>query len=153
MAIATMVGPRVPSRDVGRHVQAELTNLLYQNTRGMHLAGLAVSLLLVAVFRETSLSLHLLEAWVGAMAVIEIGRGLLSRRFRHQSIPPGDVALWRRRFLIGTCVSALGWGAAGVLLFPPGDVAHQLFLTMVVLGASAVTLPALAPDFFCYLAF
>ena len=153
MAIATMVGPRVPSRDVGRHVQAELTNLLYQNTRGMHLAGLAVSLLLVIVFHETSLSLHLLETWFGAMTVIELGRGLLGRRFRHQSIPPGEVRLWRRRFLIGTCVSALGWGAAGVLLFPPGDVAHQLFLTMVVLGACAVTLPALAPDFFCYLAF
>ena len=119
MAIATMVGPRVPSRDVGRHVQAELTNLLYQNTRGMHLAGLAVSLLLVIVFRQTALSRHAMEAWFGCMAAIEFGRGILGRRFRHRSIPLNDVRVWRRRFLIGSCVSALGWGTAGVLLQPP----------------------------------
>ena len=109
MAIATMVGPRVPSRDVGRHVQAELTNLLYQNTRGMHLAGLAVSLLLVIVFRETTLSRYALGAWFACMAMIELGRSLLGRRFRHRSIPLNDVRLWRRRFLIGSCISALGW--------------------------------------------
>lgn len=153
MAIATMVGPRVPSRDVGRHVQAELTNLLYQNTRGMHLAGLAVSLLLVIVFRETALSRYALGAWFACMAMIELGRSLLGRRFRHRSIPLNDVRLWRRRFLIGSCISALGWGTAGVLLFPAGDVAHQLFLSMVVLGACAVTLPALTADILCYLAF
>ncbi len=153
MAIATMVDPRVPSRDVGRQVQAELINLLYQNTRGMHLAGLAVSLLLVIMFRNTAVSLYLLEGWFGYMALVELGRGLLSRRFRHRSIALNDSRTWRQRFLAGTFASALGWGAAGALLFPAGDAPHQLFLTMVVLGAAAVTLPALAVDISCYLLF
>ncbi|MGE5624653.1 MAG: putative bifunctional diguanylate cyclase/phosphodiesterase [Bacillota bacterium] len=153
MALATMVDPRVPSRDVTRQVQAELTNLLYQNTRGMHLAGLAVSLLLVIMFRDSALDRRVLEAWFACMAAIELGRGLLSRRFRHRSIPLNDARPWRRRFNSGSLLSALGWGAAGVFLFPAGDVPHQLFLTMVVLGACAVTLPALSADLVCYLSF
>ena len=153
MAIATMVDPRVPSRDVGRQVDAELTNLLYQNTKGMHLAGLAVALLLVLMFRNTALNPKLLGGWFAAMVMVETGRGLLSRRFRHKSIPLAESGLWKRHFTAGALAAAVGWGIAGVLLFPPGDVAHELFLTMVILGASAVTLPALAAHLGCYLAF
>jgi len=153
MAIATMVDPRVPSRDVGRHVQAELTNLLYHNTRGMHLAGLAVSLLLVITLREAALPTALLAAWLSFMIAVEVTRGLLSRRFRHNAIALGESLVWRRRFVIGSVVASLGWGAAGVLLFPHGDVPHQLFLTMVVLGACAVSMPALSADLACYLLF
>jgi diguanylate cyclase (GGDEF)-like protein len=153
MAIATMVDPRVPSRDVGRHVQAELTNLLYHNTRGMHLAGLAVSLLLVVTLRDTALPTSLLGLWLLYMMAVEIGRGFLSRRFRHNAIALGEHPLWRRRFLIGNVAAGLGWGSAGGLLFAHGDVAHQLFLTMVVLGPCAVTMPALAADLACYLLF
>ncbi|HEX4301139.1 MAG TPA: EAL domain-containing protein [Gammaproteobacteria bacterium] len=153
MAIATMVDPRVPSRDVGRHVQAELTNLLYHNTRGMHIAGLLVSLLLVITLRDTALSPTLLGGWLSCMLIIEAGRGLLSRRFRHDAIALAENTPWRRRFLFGSLAAAAGWGAAGALLFPHGDVAHQLFLTMVVMGACAVSMPALAADLACYLLF
>ncbi len=153
MAIATMVDPRVPSRDVGRHVQAELTNLLYHNTRGMHLAGFAVALLLIVTLRATALSPWLLGSWLVYMTAVEAVRGLLSRRFRHSAIALGDSRSWRRRFIAGTLASSLGWGAAAALLFPQNDVAHQLFLTMVVLGACAVTMPALAADLGCYILF
>jgi len=153
MAIATMVDPRVPSRDVGRHVQAELTNLLYHNTRGMHLAGLAVSTLLIVTLRNTALSPVVLGAWLLYMIGAEVARGLIGRRFRHSAISLGDNAVWRKRFLAGNLVSSIGWGAAGILLFPAGDVPHQLFLTMVVLGACAVSMPALAADLTCYMLF
>jgi diguanylate cyclase (GGDEF)-like protein len=152
MAIATMVDPRVPSRDVRRQVQAELTNLLYQNTRGIHLAGMAVSLLLVVMFRDAGFDRRVLLGWLAAMALVEIARGLLGRHYRHHSIPLTDAHRWRRRFIVGTFVSALAWGGAGAFLFP-ADTPHQLFLTMVVLGACAVTMPALAADLVCYLVF
>src|SRR5690348_766697 len=128
MALATMVDPRVPSRDVSRQVHAELTNLLYQNTRGMHLAGLAVAFLLVVMFRDSAVDRRVLEAWFAGIALIEAGRSLLGRRFRHRSIALSDAYAWRRRFTAGSLLSALGWGSAGVFLFPAGDVPHQLFL-------------------------
>jgi diguanylate cyclase (GGDEF)-like protein len=134
-------------------VQAELTNLLYHNTRGMHLAGLAVSTLLIVTLRNTALSPVVLGAWLLYMIGVEVARGLMGRRFRHSAISLGDNAVWRKRFLAGNLVSSIGWGAAGILLFPTGDVPHQLFLTMVVLGACAVSMPALAADLTCYMLF
>ncbi|MGH8369785.1 MAG: putative bifunctional diguanylate cyclase/phosphodiesterase, partial [Gammaproteobacteria bacterium] len=153
MAIATMADTLVLGRDVGRNVRAELTNLLYQNTRGMHLAGLIVSLLLITMFRDTALNRYLMGSWLVYMAAVDVGRGLLSRNFRHRSIDAADAELWKQRFIGGTFLSALGWGFAGVLLFPSGDVVHQLFLTLVIMGASAVAMPALAANIGGYLIF
>ncbi|HET7650268.1 MAG TPA: EAL domain-containing protein [Gammaproteobacteria bacterium] len=153
MAIATMADTLVLGRDVSRQVRAELTNLLYQNTRGMHLAGLVVSLLLIFMFRNTAVNRYVMGGWLSYMIGVEVGRGLLSRYFRHRAIDAGDSELWKRRFLAGTFLSALGWGLSGILLFPPGDLSHQLFLTMVIMGACAVTMPALAANIGGYLLF
>ncbi|HEX6550789.1 MAG TPA: EAL domain-containing protein [Gammaproteobacteria bacterium] len=153
MAIATMADTLVLGRDVGRHVRAELTNLLYQNTRGMHLAGLVVSLLLIVMFRNVAVNHYAMGSWLAYMVCVETGRGLLSRGFRHLSIDAADSALWNRRFIAGSFLSALGWAVAGVMLFPAGDLSHQLFLTMVIMGACTVSMPALAANIGGYLAF
>ncbi|HEX5340834.1 MAG TPA: EAL domain-containing protein [Gammaproteobacteria bacterium] len=153
MAIATMADTLVPGRDTGRNVRIELINLLYQHTRGMHLAGLVVSLLLVATLRDTTLNHYLLGSWLIWMVALETGRGLLSRSFRHRSIDAADSAMWKRRFLAGSFLSALGWSVAGMALFPHGDIPHQLFLTMVIMGGCAVAMPALAANIGGYLAF
>ncbi|HET7921833.1 MAG TPA: EAL domain-containing protein [Gammaproteobacteria bacterium] len=153
MAIATMTDTRVPARDAGRQVRAELTNLLYQHTRGLHLAALVVALLLAAMLRDAGPSRLLLGAWLAWMAAVEIGRALLSRRFRRHNIDAAEGEIWKRRFLTGSFLSALGWGLAGILLFPHGDIPHQLFLTMVVMGACAVAMPALAANIGGYLVF
>ena len=146
MAIATMADTLVPSRDVGLLVKAELTNLLYHNTRGTHLAGIIVAVLLVALFWNTPLSHVIQIAWLVFMLAVEIGRGLLNRNFNHRSIEAVNAPLWERRFLAGNLLTACGWGLAGILLFSPGDVAHQMFLATVIMSACALAMPALAPS-------
>ncbi|MDE2090517.1 MAG: EAL domain-containing protein [Gammaproteobacteria bacterium] len=146
MAIATMSDALVPSRDVGPLVKAELTNLLYHNTRGTHLAGVIVGILLVVLSWHTPLSHLILMAWLVFMLGVEIGRGLLNRRFRERSIEAINAPLWDRRFLSGNLLSACAWGFAGILLFPSGDVAHQMFLATVIMSACALAMPALAPS-------
>lgn len=153
MAIATMADTLVLDRDVGRHVRIELTNLLYQNTRGMHLAGLIVSGLLIAMLFTTGLNPYVMGGWLAYMVSVETARGLLGRHFRHVFIDAADTDLWKRRFIAGTALSALGWGASGLILFPAGDISHQLFLTMVIMGACTVSMPALAANIGCYLTF
>ncbi len=145
MAIATLADALVPSRNVSLQVKAELTNLLFHNTRGTHLAGLIVAVLLVGLFWRTPLDHLTLVGWLLYMMTVEIGRGLLNRRFRHRLIESIHAPLWERRFLIGNTLVAAGWGLAGALLFPPGDVAHQMFLGIVIMAACAVAMPALAP--------
>ncbi|MGB9429052.1 MAG: EAL domain-containing protein [Gammaproteobacteria bacterium] len=153
MAIATMTGTLVPSRNVGLLVKAELTNLLYHNARGTHLAALLAALLLVVLFRETAVSRLVMAAWLACMLAVEVGRGLQNRRFRHQSIEIPFARLWERRFLAGNLLSACGWGLAAIVLFPAGDVAHQMFLTLIIMAACAVAMPALAPCLKGYLVF
>lgn len=153
MAIATMADTLVLGRDVGRNVRVELTNLLYLNTRGLHLAGLIVSLLLIALFHNIDLNPYLMGGWLAYMLAVEVSRELLSRSFRHRSIDAADSELWKRRFIAGSLLSAIGWGLAGVMLFPVGDVSHQLFLTMVIMGACTVAMPALAANVGGYLVF
>jgi len=146
MAIATMADTLVPSRDVGLLVKAELTNLLYHNTRGTHLAGIIVAVLLVALFWNTPLSHVIQIAWLVFMLTVEIGRGLLNRDFNHRSIEAVNAPLWERRFLTGNLLTACGWGLAGILLFSSVDVAHQMFLATVIMSACALAMPALAPS-------
>jgi diguanylate cyclase (GGDEF)-like protein len=157
MAIATMADTLVPSRDVGLLVKAELTNLLYHNTRGTHLAGIIVAVLLTALSWITPLSHLILLAWLTYMLAIEAGRGLLNLRFRNHSIEAMHAPVWERRFLTGNLLAACGWGLAAILLFPAGDVAHQMFLATVIMSACALAMPALAPSirgysFFLFLA-
>lgn len=146
MAIATMADTLVPSRDVGPLVKAELTNLLYSNTRGTHLAGVIVAILLVALSWNTPISHLILVAWLTLMLAVEVGRGLLNRRFRQRNIEAIHTHLWERRFLTGNLLAAGGWGLAGMLLFPSGDVAHQMFLATIIMSACALAMPALAPS-------
>lgn len=153
MAIATMADTFVLGRDVTRNVRAELTNLLFQNTRGMHLAGLVVALLLAAVSSHIGLNRYVMGGWLAYMTVVETGRGLLSRNFRHRQIDARDGDLWKRRYIAGAFLAAIGWGLAGIALFPAGDIPHQLFLTMVIMGACTVVMPALAANIGCYLTF
>ena len=153
MAIATMADTLVPSRNVGLLVKAELTNLLYHNTRGSHLAGFIVAVLLVVLFWHMPLNHMVLAVWFAYMVSVETGCGLLNRHFRHHYIEIIHAPLWERRFLTGNLLIAFGWGLAGVLLFPADDVTHQMFLTIVIMAACAVAMPALAPCLRGYLVF
>ncbi len=146
MAIATMADTLVPSRDVGLVVKAELTNLLFDNTRGTHLAASIIAVLLAVLCWYTPVNHLVLIAWLTGMLVVETGRGLLNRRFRYRHIEGMNALLWEQRFLVGNALSACGWGLAGLLLFQAGNVAHQMFLAIIIMSACALAMPALAPS-------
>lgn len=154
MAIATLVDAAlVPSRDVSRQVKAELTNLLYQHTRGAHLAASGVGILLALLFIPHAVHPLLLAGWLTYLLLLETARGLLGHYFRLHPVALADSPIWLRRFLTGNLLAALAWGLAGALLFPAGDVPYQMFLTIVIMGACAVTMPALAANLGGYLCF
>ncbi len=50
---------------------------------------------------------------------------------------PEDAWLWRRRLIGILFLTGVGWGAAGVLLFPLHSVTHQMFLVFVLAGMAA----------------
>jgi signal transduction histidine kinase/CheY-like chemotaxis protein len=84
-------------------------------------------------------------AWWLYITLVSIGRYALARRYWQAS--PGETALnkWRVVFTAGVALAGVGWGAAGVLLYPAGHLTNQVFLVFVLggmmLGASSVLAP------------
>jgi signal transduction histidine kinase len=62
---------------------------------------------------------------------------------------------WRARLIVFVSMVGATWGAAGVLMFVPGDMAYQTLMICVLLGvgAGAVTLnPVFPPSLYIFLA-
>lgn len=94
-----------------------------------------------------------LMTWGIAMALLLLGRGLLLWAY---SAKPSDPSrkLWPRGFTLGSGLSGILWGAAGVVLYPPGALEFQLFILFVLMGmgAGAITsLTAYMPAFYAFL--
>ncbi len=152
MAIATMVDARLPEREVGPKVQAELTNLLYAQSWGAHAAALAVVAFLSYLFRGAVEPGYLI-AWMSWMAAVEFARAWLGHLFQRRSIAIETMGIWRRLYAAGLVCAAIGWGALGASLLLPVPERHQFLVTATGLGVTAVMLPLLSACWRCYLAF
>jgi diguanylate cyclase (GGDEF)-like protein len=93
--------------------------------------------------------------WLVGMLLLTVGRFAIARAYREQSLPShADNRRWARYFLTTTCASGLMWGLAGVALFHPESLPHQVFLCFMIGGMVAGALPlqsALAGAFACFL--
>lgn len=152
MPIPSILGNVQPQRDIGPQVEAELTNLMYTNSRGIHTATLGAYALLTFMVREHVL-FPVVAAWLGFALLVETTRAVLAGRFRSNHVHPREARRWRRYFEWGTLIGSLHWGAAGLVLFAPGVEVLQVTLAVVLIGACAVGLPALAGSMTSYLGF
>lgn len=122
--------------DGTRWMELERLRLVYANLPVTLIVSVASALILAWLLRQVVAPAELL-AWFGVGCVITLLRFLLYRRFRQLSDDAVDAALWRKRLSVGTAASGLFWGYAGIGLFPPGDLAHQVVITFVLAGLSA----------------
>lgn len=152
MAIATMVDDRLPERDVGPNIHAELTNLLYAQSWGAHAAALVVVAFLSYLFGD-DVAPGFLIAWMAWMAVVEFARTWLGHAYQRRNIAMEDAAIWHRRYVWGLMSAAIGWGALGASLFLPVSERHQFLVTAIGLAVAAVMLPVLSACWRCYAAF
>jgi signal transduction histidine kinase len=94
-----------------------------------------------------------LIAWLYAVCMLALIRILGGMAFRRTAPATADMARWRRYAILGAAVSGVIWGAAGVLLFPAMNVAHQVFVTFVLGGMVAGSVTTLAPLFPAFVLF
>ncbi len=85
-----------------------------------------------------------LAGWYGALVVLAVVRLVGYWRFRTRYGGAGDLAFWSRFNLLGAALAGMLWGAAGLLLFDAGNIAHQAFLALVVCGMCAGAVSTLA---------
>lgn len=85
--------------------------------------------------------------WLGVIGLVLLARTVLALAW-HRSDPDdaGSARLWIHRFRFIAIATGVSWGAGSILLFPEGNITHQVFLAFVLAGLSAGAVTLLAVD-------
>lgn len=152
-------GPSVQGFADGRrepavpHIRAEQARLLYRNADSAVAVTLLVSFALTFLQWEVIPSTTLLK-WLAYMAAVSLSRFALTRAYFRRSPSGRGPGWWEAAFTTGAGLAALGWGSAGVFLYPEGYLTNQVYLVFVLggmmLGGGAI-LAARRPAFLAFL--
>jgi signal transduction histidine kinase len=114
-------------------VGIEQTRLLYSNaTLAAGVTAVAASVLSYLQWGVIRHSIVL--AWLVCMIAVALVRFALSQFYRNCADDLQKHRQWLVAFLIGSGLSAAGWGAAGIVLYPEAHLTHQVFLAFVLGG-------------------
>lgn len=137
-----------PERAWEPAIRGEQVRLLYENTTLG--AGVTIAVSSVLAFLQWAVIPHgVILAWLTYMFLVALGRFGLWRFYRDR-IHSQTVRAWAIQFSMGAGLSAAGWGAAGLVLYPTGHLTNQVFLAFVLGGmmvGAASVLSARAVDF------
>src|SRR5688572_4951013 len=137
----------------GVDIQGEQIRTLYRQTKTVLLAN-CVNAAIVSALLWTSTSHALLLGWLAAMVLVTLGRVILSRRYRRALPPAGEARAWGTRYVLGSALSGVLWGAAGFFFLQDASPVSQLLLVFFVGGmcsAAAGTLAAYLPAFIAFI--
>lgn len=79
-----------------------------------------------------------------ALLVVSFLRVVLWLAYRRYS--QSENIAWSDWFFAGCVAAGAAWGVTAIILFPPGDIAGQAFLSFLIAGVSAGAVTALAAD-------
>jgi signal transduction histidine kinase/ActR/RegA family two-component response regulator len=143
---------RAPQDSRQQDVLSAQVRLLYANANiSFGVTVLAADMLVALEWGFVPNSVLL--AWWLYMNAVAIARYGVARRYRRLA-PEGDGAGgWLTQFVIGAALAGVGWGGAGILLYPHAQRNHQLFLVFVLGGMMLGAASLLAPRQEAFLAF
>lgn len=132
---------------------AEQVRLLFQGAP----VSVTTSTLLAAILayvQRNAIGIEVVAGWFALIVLVAVARivlVLVYRRAAAKGAPPSEP--WLRQFRLGVLAVGVAWGSAGFLLFPAGDVQHQMFLMFMLAGLSAGGMIAYSADLASAIAF
>ena len=133
-------------------LHAEQVRLLYANAPAGFVATV-LNVVLLALIQWPVIAPPRLVTWLAALLALTALRAVVVWRFQHRAPAPPAVRRWGTLFGLGTLGAGLGWGCAGVWLFPVASLPHQVFLAFVVGGMIAGAVGLLAARMGVFLSF
>ena len=133
-------------------IHAEQMRLLYANAPAGFVATV-VNVVLLALIQWPVIAPPRLVAWVAAMLALTALRAVVVWRFQRHAPAPPALGWWGTLFGLGTLGAGLGWGCAGVWLFPVASLPLQVFLAFVVGGMIAGAIGLLSARMGVFLSF
>ena len=133
------------NRDFRREqILAAQVRLLFGNRN----VGVAVTLIATAVLSRVqwdAASHPLVLLWAFYMCAVAVARFVLGWCYSHNSPSPPEAVHWGAAFTIGAGLAGIGWGAAGIVLYPEAQLAGQVFLVFILGGMMLGAASLLAP--------
>jgi diguanylate cyclase (GGDEF)-like protein len=83
-----------------------------------------------------------LIAWFVTVVGFNTVRTLVGRRFVPERMEPQEIDRWEQRLLGSTFISGVLWGSAGFLFYLPGELDHNFFLAVPIIGMGAAAVTA-----------
>jgi PAS domain S-box-containing protein len=133
-------------------LQAEQVRLLYASL-GIALITTPAASVTLAIVHSVDVSFGLIASWLGYVLAVALARAVSLWRFRQLPAEKVDVAVWRRRFIVGAAAAGLGWGAGGIVFFSETSIPWQMFLALILAGVATASVPVLASDMAAFLVF
>ena len=117
-----------------------LTNQLKQLLAASNVSLIASTLLatVLAYVQRGLIASTVIIFWLALVLLVAIVRAFLVHHYKWHSVESNTGQPLRLFwFRIGVLAAGLTWGSAGVLLFPPNDPQHQMFLIFMLAGLTA----------------
>ena len=136
----TPTGAEVPQESTHEQLLVGQLRLLFTNANLSVIINLVVATVL-CVLQARVIPYPTLYTWWLSIAVVSAFRHSFARSYRLATHHP-NLKRSLTLFVLGAGLNGACWGAAGVLLYPPNHLAHQVFLAFVLggmmLGASSL---------------
>jgi signal transduction histidine kinase/ActR/RegA family two-component response regulator len=132
-------------------VRSEKIRALFAQGAPVLWANVAVATVVVATLWTQASHVYLL-AWLGAVSVVCLARFQFHARYARELPASGEIEAWGRRFVFGSTVSGMLWGAAGALFFADSALSQGLLAFAIggMTAGAAGTLSCYLPAFFAY---
>ncbi|WP_332670869.1 diguanylate cyclase domain-containing protein [Aromatoleum sp.] len=124
-------------------VFVEQVELLYRNAPLAYTTTL-INGAILAYIQSEHIPLVVLLAWYVSLVIVTGVRAYVARRHALASPDPARAGIWNLAYFAGAGAAGCVWGAAGLVLFPPDSIAHQVFVAFVLAGMSAGAVSVLA---------
>ena len=133
-------------------LRAEQVRLVYDQLLPSQLVAVLNAVVFVAV-QSLVIPAPALVAWFAAVCVLALIRIAGGIAFRSEAPQARHIDHWRLYAIAGAAASGIVWGSAAWLLYPPMNVAHQVFVAFILGGMVAGSVTTLAPVFPAFLAY
>jgi len=125
----------------------------HRQTLPAALLGSALLGLIVAIVQSRATGVAPAAQWLLALALVLLARFALFRWHARADAQHGAPRRWVGRYRALALLHGLVWGAAGWWLFPPAELAYQVFLVFALAGICVSSLSGYAFDLRTALAF
>ncbi len=134
-----------------KEILARKVGLLYSQQLGGVVVNLSVSLGLFFMFLPIMAGMKLYLWGIGSVAVIALRLADYLSYRRTETTRLSGTLPWHLRFAAGSTAQGVLWGLAGFFLFPSANLAHQIFLVVILCGMAGGAIIFLSPLYHVYL--